>query len=569
MDIFYREARAALPTSELSTSPHQSEYESPAGESESLLTPESWNNASLEGEPKETSSPKVSTPVSSSGLSSSSSSSSVKMSVLSLQKKRESSGSSQIQSSSTVPCLLPPHTVAEQPWVPQKPPGFNLPPIHSQNIHIRNPGSSPNQRALHTSPGVPTSVRPVHPPQMLHQYPPPIMPCLPTYPQPVPSFMPTMGLPCPQPTVLVPYPIIVPLPIPVPIPIPIPVNSGMLNTTRFIWNNKDAAKIGAEESETPEDVRMSENQVLIDHNVVPHKVKTEWTPPESSPVISAHPEPSCTPGFVENLREDRNACKVIQRVICRVKQEDESPCEPNINSQKELEQWNSPVSKELEGDSVEYQSLRYYRGTSQIPLLYTPSSSLTHKSSLTQTFNTHSSIIVRNAHSPFNNSRTSILTPIVSVISNNTIPGPVSVTSLCPSTCISSIQSDSENRTSPSQTLALTPDSEAVKENVSEDQEPGFNCFNPRDQTDCPRGQSEESKVLNIDSDALTADEHTYARSIPPKLREKNAHTITLSQTVMHKNLNTHATAAEQSNTHVAIEPALKRKCLRIRDQNQ
>ncbi|XP_062860476.1 sine oculis-binding protein homolog B [Trichomycterus rosablanca] len=556
MDIFYREARAALTTS--ASSPSQPENESPAGESENLLTPESWNNASLEGETKETSSPKVFTPLSSSGLSSFSSSSSVRMSVLSQQKKREGSGSSQVQPSTTVPCVPPPHTVAEQPWVPQKPPGFNLPHIHSQP---RNPGSSPTQR----TPSVPTTlVRPVLPPQILHSYPTPIMPCVPTYPQPVPSFMPTLGLPCPQTTVLVPYPIIVPLPIPVPIPIPIPVNSGMLGPSRFVWNSKEGEMRGTDESDTPEDVakiRMSEDQDINDYNVLPHKVKTERTSPESSPILSAHPELSSTPVFLEVQREDRKECKVIQRVICQVKQEDESRFGLNINNQKEVLR-----SKEHEGDSEyhhEHQSPKYYRGSVQVPLSYTSSSPLTHTSSPTQTLNTHSSIIVRKA---YNNSRASIVTPTASVILNNTTPSPVSMYS---STCISSIQSDPEHRTSPTQIVALSPDFEAAKENVSEDWEPGLNSSNQIDQTDCPTGQSEESKLLITDSDALTADEHTYARSIPPKLREKNAHTITLSQTVMHKNSNMHASTAEQSDTHTEIEPALKRRCLRIRDQNK
>ncbi|XP_058273625.1 sine oculis-binding protein homolog B-like isoform X1 [Hemibagrus wyckioides] len=572
MDIFYREARAALTTS--GSSPSQPENENhPAGESETLLTPESWNNP-MERDSKETVSPKVSTPVSSSC----SSSSSVRASVLAQQKERESSASSQLQTGTPLPSTPPPHAV-EQPWVIQKPPSFNRGAISAQP---RNPGSSPHQRPSHTSPQVHTpSVRPIPPPQLFHPYPASMIPCAPTYPHPFPSLMPTLGLPCPQPTVLVPYPIIVPLPVPVPIPIPIPVNSGALGHPGVIRNHKDKEKTGRNAaSVTPEDApreHMSEDQEFIDSILVEHKVKTEQTssPDPYSPAFSSHNFPilsahqiSPTPPLPEDQRQEVRERQVIQRAICRVKQEGE--IEFDLSKETEVEQENGWSRNGDEDDLIAQQmSTKAYTGT----LKHTSSSVPENASSPVDSPNARASIILQKALNT-----TSVVTPTSSILLNNTAATSNSVHSVYSSTCIATVQSDPEQRTSSGQNSSPLPVSEDVKENVSGGREPVLNRSLAAEQTDCQTDQSEENRGGAVDNDALAADEHAYARSIPPKLREKNAHTITLatahtlSHMVTHswdKSSHMHAPAFEQSGVHTEIEPALKRRCLRIRDQNK
>lgn len=576
MDIFYREARAALTTS--GSSPSQPENENrPAGETDTLLTPESWNNPSMEGDSKETASPKVSTPVSSS---SSSSSSLVRASVLTQQKEREGPASSQLQSGTPRLSTPPPHVVLEQPWVIQKPPSFNRAPIHAQT---RNPGSSPHQRPSHTSQQVHTpSVHPIPPPQLLHPYPASMMPCAPTYPHPIPSLMPTLGLPCPQPTVLVPYPIVVPLPVPVPIPIPIPVNSGAPGHAWVIRNHKNVERTGRDAASVdPEDVpreRMFEDLEITNGVLVEHKVKTEQTPSpdpyspafstHTFPTLSSHPQVSPIPPLLEDQRQEVWERQVIQRAVCRVKQEGET--EFDVSKQTEVEQENGWNRNGDEDDPIAQQaSAKSYTGT----LKHTSSSAAENASSPVDSPNARASIILQKALNT-----TSVVTPTASIVSNNTVAPSNSVHSVYSSTCVATGQSDQEQRTSSGQNPSPHPESEDVKENVSGGREPGMNCSRPAEQTDCQTDQSEESRGVTVDSDAVATDEHAYARSIPPKLREKNAHTITLttahvlSHMVTHswdKSSHVHGPTFEQSGVHAEIEPALKRRCLRIRDQNK
>lgn len=564
MDIFYREARAALITS--GTSPSQPENDNrPTGESETLLTPESWNNPSMEQDSKEAVSPKVSTPVSSS----SSSSSSVRASVLAQQKERESSASSQLHTGTPMANTPPPHVAVEQPWVIQK----NWAPIHAQS---RNPGSSPHQRPSHTSQPVHTPlVRPIPAPQLFHPYPASMMPCAPTYPHPIPSLVPTLGLPCPQPTVLVPYPIVVPLPVPVPIPIPIPVNSGAFGHAGVIRNHREKEKTGRDTaSVNPEDVpreQISEDQEITNGILFEHKIKAEQTssPEPYSPAFSSHtflcyPQMSPISPLPEDKRQEVRVRQVIQRAMCRVKQEGET--EFDFNKKAEVEQeigWGTNGDEE---DSVAQQS---YTGT----LKHTSSSAPENASSPVDSPNAQASIILQKALNT-----TSVVTPTAAILLSNPVATSNSVHSFHSSTCVATFLSDPEQRTSSGQNSSPIPESEDVKENVSGGQEHDSNCSCPAEQTDCQTDQSEESRSGAVDSDAVTADEHAYARSIPPKLREKNAHTITLTtaHTLSHmithswdKSSPMHVPAFEQSGVHTELEPALKRRCLRIRDQNK
>ncbi|XP_043086652.1 LOW QUALITY PROTEIN: sine oculis-binding protein homolog B [Puntigrus tetrazona] len=83
----------------------------------------------------------------------------------------------------------------------------------------------------------------------------------------------------------------------------------------------------------------------------------------------------------------------------------------------------------------------------------------------------------------------------------------------------------------------------------------------PAEQTDCRSNQSKESEG---EEQAAQDVEHTYARSVPPKLREKNTLMVTQAQS-WEKNIDLGSETNEQEDP----EPAFKRRCLRIRDQNQ
>lgn len=142
--------------------------------------------------------------------------------------------------------------------MPPIPMPFIRPPLHAQGLRSplangpRHPGppSSPIYRPPHSPHLQPPSASSMNPPGLVHPYPgayfpglhsPPIN-MMPRGPMPMPAMM-NFGYPSfapflPQPTVLVPYPIIVPIPVPIPIPIPIlipskappepPVHSGVI-----------------------------------------------------------------------------------------------------------------------------------------------------------------------------------------------------------------------------------------------------------------------------------------------------------------------------------------------------
>lgn len=147
------------------------------------------------------------------------------------------------------------------------------------------------------------------------------------------------------------------------------------------------------------------------------------------------------------------------------------------------------------------------------------------------------------------------------------IVSPASLYSLARSTAI---QAASLSLDSADSALIPSPpsDCEDVKEN---------SCLGGRDdgstnrwaaeETDCRSDQSKESRG---EEEALQDVEHTYARSVPPKLREKN--TLMAEQTHLHTQ-----TQSWEKNTDLGSEPSgrddpeppVKRRCLRIRDQNK
>ncbi|KAM4522384.1 sine oculis-binding protein homolog isoform 1-T1 [Odontesthes bonariensis] len=249
MDVFYREARAAL----TSSSPNRTSQDgrvdgSVAGQK--LLTPESWNSSSSTGEARNRNlSPKGSALIhglaESMSISPSEASSSSKVSVSGLRGLDRSVQPPPPPSNvSPHPAPLPPpRPLLDQKPVPQIPIPFIRPPLHAQGLRSplvnppRHPGppSSPIHRPPHSPLLQPPTSTSMNPPGLMHPFPGAYFPGLhspplnmmPRGPVPMPPIM-NYGIPSfspllPHPTVLVPYPIIVPLPVPIPIPIPIPV----------------------------------------------------------------------------------------------------------------------------------------------------------------------------------------------------------------------------------------------------------------------------------------------------------------------------------------------------------
>ncbi|XP_016111609.1 sine oculis-binding protein homolog B [Sinocyclocheilus grahami] len=147
------------------------------------------------------------------------------------------------------------------------------------------------------------------------------------------------------------------------------------------------------------------------------------------------------------------------------------------------------------------------------------------------------------------------------------IVSPASLYSLARSTAIQATSFSLDNAGS---SLISSPlsDSEDVKENsyLSGRDDGSTNRWSA-EQTDCRSDQSKESRG---EEEAPQDVEHTYARSIPPKLREKN--TLMAAQTHLHTQ-----TQGWEKNTDLGSEPSgrddpelpLKRQCLRNRDQNK
>ncbi|KAM4713392.1 sine oculis-binding protein homolog isoform 4-T4 [Anableps anableps] len=230
MDVFYREARTALTST--SSSPNRTSQDGRVDSNvpgQKLLTPESWNSSTNSTE-------------------ASSSSSSSRVSVSGLKNLERS-----IQPS--LPAMdVPPHPAPLPPPPPPRPPldqkplpqipiPFIRPPLHAQGLKSplanpprhAGPPSSPIHRPPHSPLLQPPTSSSMNPPGLVHPFPGAFFPGLhspplnlmPRGPVPVPPMM-NYGIPSfspllPQPTVLVPYPIIVPLPVPIPIPIPIPI----------------------------------------------------------------------------------------------------------------------------------------------------------------------------------------------------------------------------------------------------------------------------------------------------------------------------------------------------------
>ncbi|KAL2081781.1 hypothetical protein ACEWY4_021599 [Coilia grayii] len=261
MDVFYREARAALtarPSAEERSVEVKDSKVKEGSPKSPLLTPASWTRPS-----KPAHSPK--SPLAPSSSSPSSSSTSEPIGVC----KRTSLSHTSTPPTSSLPCgsssnqerfTITRATVPRPPTPPPQPQCSPLPPPPPPALIIRP--QTPHTLSLHTlsshtppSPSLHThspphtlatgQTRPSLPPP--HPQPPPtIAPPIPTPafpaapmmhlppgcpPLPPPLMLPhvpRLPPPFPQNTLLVPYPIIIPLPLPVPIPLPLPLPAGLL-----------------------------------------------------------------------------------------------------------------------------------------------------------------------------------------------------------------------------------------------------------------------------------------------------------------------------------------------------
>lgn len=257
MDVFYREARAAL-TSSSPSRPSQEGRADNIVTGQKLLTPESWNSSISTGEAHHKNlSPKGPTAIHTSAESTSISPSEASF----CNSKVHISGLRTVERPVQPPPHPPavevsPHPAPLHPPPPHRPTlehqtvppismTFIRPPLHAQGLKSplanppRHPGppSSPIHRPPHSPHLQPPTSSSMNPSGLMHPFPGAYFPGLhspplnmmPRGPVPMPPIM-NFGIPSfspllPQPTVLVPYPIIVPLPVPIPIPIPIPVPS--------------------------------------------------------------------------------------------------------------------------------------------------------------------------------------------------------------------------------------------------------------------------------------------------------------------------------------------------------
>ncbi|XP_052406179.1 sine oculis-binding protein homolog B-like [Carassius gibelio] len=206
MDVFYREARAALSSS---GSTHKDEEDRPktaVAENQKLLTPEAWDRPEKTLSPR---SPPQQTPV--------------------------SAPQPRIQTrvSPSSPAR-PSHVTPEQPRPPQMPLPFVRPPLQG----LRSPASHPPR------PLSPIQRASFAPPPLLQPFPAPYMPFHPAYPPPLPP-------PWPQPMMLSPYPVFVPIPVPIPIPIPVFPQTGHTGVIRKLQEQEEERTPDPGHSEEP------------------------------------------------------------------------------------------------------------------------------------------------------------------------------------------------------------------------------------------------------------------------------------------------------------------------------
>lgn len=534
MDVFYREARAALSTNiNSSSSPNRSGSSQDGNSSDiknttpqKLLTPESWTSSSSEAKYRKLS---------------------PKNPVANESPTEASSSKSSRTLDRTIPPLpsAPPPTIAVSPapppthpppHPPPMPMPFIRPPLLAQGLKSplanppRHPGppSSPIHRPAH-SPHMqhPTPAAPMNPPGLMHPFPgayfpglhspplnmlprgpvPPLVPMSPMMNLGIPSFSPLL----PQPTVLVPYPVIVPLPVPIPIPIPIPLKESQ---------ERSSSHNGVIQP-VPEGLDRVRYQVtLLEENSsggdnlaedVPSPNAKDWVKSERS-----FPSPSSVPNSEESYHCSENTDhnhsterQVIQRVLHRT----QVKVEPTANGVADL---SGPVEAAVRPGQIIRPTISQTPPPDRIYHLKDP------------------------------NSSPKLYSQMFEKTPNGVATSPI--TSVSPDVSVSP--------------NASPKSFEAVKEN---------RCHNVENQA--------EEAVVNVgevgDDPHVPDEDHAYALPTTPKSSGSTTPTPTPTTTPAPlllpklRDKGSLRTPAMAPPTGGELEPALKRRCLRVREQNK
>ncbi|XP_034018252.1 sine oculis-binding protein homolog isoform X2 [Thalassophryne amazonica] len=597
MDVFYREARAALTSSSPSRSNQEGKVESSVA-GQKLLTPESWNSGSTGETRHRNLSPKRSTPVHGSAettsvIPSQASPSSSKVTVSGLRSLDRSIHPPPPAPPIEVPPHPaplpppPPHPSMDHQPVPQIHMPFIRPPLHAQGLKSpltntpRHPGtpSSPIHRPPHSPHLQPPTSSSMNPPGLMHPFPGAYFPGLhspplnmmPRGPVPMPPIM-NFGIPSfspllPQPTVLVPYPIIVPLPVPIPIPIPIPVSpkanletpshSGVIQP---VPDGFDKLRSRSARPPSPGVVegcsRPYANKLggALIHGLSlltdPNTRNTDWVKSERpfpSPTSTPHsgapsphaqhgsPSPAArSEGLTDYKQHQQSECHVIQRVL----QKTLVKLEPSTNGVVDLSGL---------GESVNGQGIR--SGLHDIirlnpPLPHSPSyDTIYHHHQDSNTLASHTPPSPTGSNHPFDNT-----SPVLK--SQDHSANGMSLSST-PSSPDSSLPKRATIPPDP-----LLNELEAIKENKCSVRVEGS------------ASQSEEplAVVGEVGEDPHVPDEdHAYALPTAPKTGVTNTMPLLLPKLRDKGSLRGPASVPGGGD----MEPALKRRCLRIRDQNK
>ncbi|XP_034088261.1 sine oculis-binding protein homolog B-like isoform X2 [Gymnodraco acuticeps] len=590
MDVFYREARAAL----TSSSPNRTSQEGRAdtiGAGQKLLTPESWSSISSAGDPRHRNlSPRGPTTIHGSAESmspseASFSNSKIPVSGLKNLERPILSAPPAVDMSPRPAHLHPAHhprpPLEHQP-LPQIPMPFIRPPLHAQGLKSplgnpsRHPGppSSPIYRPSH-SPHMQPPNSSMNPP-MMHPFPgayfpgysPPLN-MMQRGPVPmhhmmnygIPSFSPLL----PHPTILVPYPIIVPLPIPIPIPIPFPfptkANVETPSHSGVIQPVPDGVDRGKSRATRPPSPGVPEGESRFVANKwgatmsqglpSPSHPNTDWVKSErpfpsptstphsgaSSPRAQYNESPysaSGSEGLTDFKQQQQSERQVIQRVLQRTQ------VKPSANGVVDLSGLRE--SGTLQGPRSGLQEV--IRPTPPLPqspphdTLYhlqdshTPLHNPTSPTGSGHLYDATSSALKSQDHSPNGMSYSS---PPASPDS----PLPLRVPAPPPDPALSELEAIKENKCS-----VIGP--VRVEGPVSQSEEPLAVVGEVGDDPHVP----DEDHAYALPTAPKTGG--TTTPLLLPKLRDKGC-------------LRSPANTASAGD----MEPALKRRCLRIRDQNK
>ncbi|XP_076021499.1 sine oculis-binding protein homolog isoform X2 [Genypterus blacodes] len=598
MDVFYREARAALTSS--SSSPGRTSQDG-RGESgvsgQKLLTPESWNSSNSSGEARHrTLSPKGPTPIHGSAASTSispseASSSSSKVPVSGLRTLERSIHPPPHLEMSPHPSPLPPpprSSLEHQP-MHQMPMPFIRPPLHAQGLKSplanphRHPGppSSPIHRPPHSPHLQPPTSSSMNPPGMMHPFPGAYFPGLhspplnmmPRGPVPMPPMM-NFGIPSfspllPQPTVLVPYPIIVPLPVPIPIPIPIPIPAKSTQETQSHSGVIQPVPEGADRGRSRATRPLSPGITEVDRRLVASILAktftqgllspsdtntrdTDWVKSErpfpspastphsgtSSPSTQLNEIPFSPPSSegLTDYKQQQSERQVIQRVLQRT----QVKLEPSTNGVVDL----SGLGESGTGQGTRLGLHDIIRPTPSLP--QSPSQDIVYH---------HQDNNAPSSHTPTSPRVGSHLYDATPSAMKSHDHGP---NGMSPSSTPPSADFSLPQRAAPPPDPPLS-ELEAIKENKC-------SVVGPV-QVEGPVGETEEplAVVGEVGEDPHVPDEdHAYALPTAPK-------TGATTTPLLLPKLRDKGSLRSPPNLPSAgdMEPALKRRCLRIRDQNK